>query len=92
VIEGLVLAMDELVIETSSGTTVQVGLGPSFYRESQGFVLEVGANVRVSGYWEENEFKAAQVENLDTGQSIILRDASGRPMWAGQGRGKNRSS
>jgi hypothetical protein len=91
-IEGLVVETDELVIETSSGETVQVGLGPSAYREAQGFVLETGENVRVSGYWEDDEFKATELENLTTGQSIVLRDATGRPMWAGQGRGRNRTS
>jgi hypothetical protein len=86
IIEGLVVETDELVVETADGQTVQVGLGPSQYREGQGFALTLGAKVRVSGYWEEDEFKAMQVENLDTGKSIVLRDVSGRPMWAGQGR------
>jgi hypothetical protein len=85
-IEGTVLQTEELVIETADGQTVQVGLGPSHYRESQGFVLQTGEQVRVSGHLEDGEFKAGQIENLDTGQSIVLRDASGRPMWAGQGR------
>ena len=80
----------ELVIETDSGVTVQVGLGPSHYREGQGFVLSTGDNVRASGYWQDGEFKAAQLINLDTGAQITLRDASGRPVWAGQGRGQNR--
>lgn len=92
VIEGVVLETEDLVLETASGKKVQIGLGPGFYRESKGFVLQSGENVRVSGYWEDDEFKAAQVENLDTGESIVLRDANGRPMWAGQGRGKNRNS
>lgn len=89
-VEGVVIETAELVIETGSNETVQIGLGPSAYRDAQGFVLAVGDQVRVSGYWEEDEFKAAQVENLDSGDSIVLRDASGRPMWAGQGRGQNR--
>jgi hypothetical protein len=89
-IEGIVVETTELVLETDSGETVQVGLGPSHYRDSQGFVLSIGDKAQVSGYWEDGEFKAAQVTNLDTGESIILRDASGRPMWAGQGRGQNR--
>jgi hypothetical protein len=88
-IEGTVAETAELVIETTDGTSVQVGLGPNNYRDSQGFILNVGDSVRVSGYWEsgqEDEFKATQVENLSTGTQIVLRDASGRPMWAGQGR------
>jgi hypothetical protein len=85
-VEGVVVETVELVVETADGQTVQVGLGPSNYRQGQGFVLNVGDHVRVSGYWEGDEFKATQVENLDTGDSIVLRDLSGRPMWAGQGR------
>jgi hypothetical protein len=84
--EGVVIETAELVIETIDGDTVQVGLGPIHYRESQGFVLNVGDEVRVSGYREGDEFKAAQVENLSRGTQIVLRDTSGRPMWAGQGR------
>jgi len=85
-VEGVVVETTELVIETVDGQTVQVGLGPSHYRESQGFVLQVGDRVRVSGYSEDGEFKAGQVEKLDTGESIVLRDTDGRPMWAGWGR------
>lgn len=91
-LEGIVVETGELFIETAAGETVQVGLGPSAYRESLGFVLKLGDSVRVSGYWEDGEFKATQLENQTTGQSIVLRDPSGRPMWAGQGRGKNRSA
>lgn len=90
-LEGIVVETDELFIATAAGETVQVGLGPSTYRESLGFVLKLGDRVRVSGYREDDEFKAIQLENQTTGQSIVLRDPSGRPMWAGQGRGKNRS-
>jgi len=89
--EGLVVETNELVIETASGERIQVGLGPSAYREAQGFVLQGGENVRVTGFWEDDEFKATELENQTTGQSIVLRDATGRPMWAGQGRGRNRS-
>jgi hypothetical protein len=88
-LEGTVVETTELVIETTNGESVQIGLGPVNYRDSQGFVLNVGDTIRVSGYWEnlaEDEFKATQVENLSTGTQIVLRDASGRPMWAGQGR------
>jgi hypothetical protein len=83
-IEGVVIETNELVIETAPGETVQVGLGPIAYREEQGFEL--------AGYWEDGEFKATLLENLTTNQSITLRDSSGRPMWAGQGRGQNRDS
>jgi hypothetical protein len=85
-----VVETTELVVQTLSEERIQVGLGPSHYRDAQGFVLAMGDQVRVSGYWEDDEFKAGQVENLETGERITLRDASGRPMWAGQGRNSNR--
>lgn len=85
-IEGTVLETAELVVETEEGEVVQVGLGPSHYREAQGFALSEGDQVRVSGYWEDGEFKAGEVENLSTGETITLRDAYGRPMWSGRGR------
>jgi hypothetical protein len=88
-VEGVVVETTELVIETAGGQTVQVGLGPSHYRESQGFVLQIGDSVKVSGYVEDGEFKAGQIEKPDTGESIVLRDSFGRPMWAGQGNRKN---
>jgi hypothetical protein len=88
-VEGTVLQTLELVVETEDGETVQVGLGPSHYRDAQGFVLGVGDQVRISGYWEDGEFKAGQVENLTNGDTITLRDAYGRPMWSGQGRGNS---
>jgi hypothetical protein len=84
-VEGTVVETAELAVETA-GETVQIGLGPSHYREGQGFVLSLGDQVRVSGYWEDGEFKAGEVENLSTGLKITLRDAYGRPMWSGQGR------
>jgi hypothetical protein len=89
-IDGVVIETTELVIKTGEGETIQVGLGPSHYREEQGFTLSLGAQVRISGYWENDEFKAAQITNLDSGDTIVLRDASGRPMWSGQGRGLGR--
>ena len=83
-ITGVVLISDsELTVDTGS-TALLVGLGQEWYREEQGFVVNVGDEVRIEGYEEDGEFKAGTVENLTLGTSIILRDASGRPMWSGQ--------
>lgn len=89
-LEGVVTAVNELVIALDEGATVQVGLGPEDYREAAGFEIEIGQRLVISGYEEDNEFKAGVVTNLATGQSITLRSESGRPMWSGQGQGKNR--
>lgn len=33
----------------------------------------------------ENEM--GQIDNITTGQTVLVRDENGRPLWAGQGRG-----
>jgi hypothetical protein len=81
---GPVIAIDsEVTIQTAEGE-VLVGMGQSGYWES--FGLEVGDELSVAGFHEDGEFKAGTVENLTTGETIVLRDEAGRPMWARQGR------
>jgi hypothetical protein len=88
-LSGTVVTIDgELVIETAEGQ-VTVGLGQSTYRDEMGFTLEVGDEVVVTGFYEDGEFKAGTIENITTGQTIILRGETGRPMWAGRGQLKN---
>jgi hypothetical protein len=88
-IEGIVAQVPgagvDLVIETSEGELVQIGTGPMDL-VAQGFALQAGESVQVNGYWEGNEFKAAQLTRLTTGQTLSLRDEFGRPAWAGSGR------
>ena len=84
---GEVIIVDgDITIQTAEGQ-VLVGMGQSAYRE--GFALEEGDEITVVGFHEDGEFKAGTVENLTTGETIVLRDETGRPMWAGQGRLKN---
>jgi hypothetical protein len=75
----------ELVIETSEGEELVIGTGPMDLA-AQGFVLQAGEPIQVRGYWEANEFKAAQLTRLTTDQTLALRDEVGRPAWAGGGR------
>jgi hypothetical protein len=84
---GKVIGVDnEIAIQTDEGK-VQVGMGQSAYRGS--FALEIGDEIVVLGFYEDGEFKAGTVENLTTGETIVLRDETGRPMWSGRGRLKN---
>lgn len=84
-VTGEVIALDEeLTIVTDEGES-EVHLGPSWYWEAQGLVLEVGDRVAVSGFAEDGEFMAGRVENLDSGESVALRDETGRPLWTGSG-------
>ena len=85
IVQGIVAAIDhEITVQTDTGE-VLVGLGKAAYLEASGFELEVGDEVLINGFDEDGEFKAGTVENLTTGQTIILRDETGHPIWAGQG-------
>ena len=87
---GEVIVVDsEITIQTAEGQ-VLVGMGQAAYWVD--FGLKVGDEVSVTGFHEDGEFKAGTVENLATGETVTLRDETGRPMWAGQGRLKNRDS
>ena len=77
---------EDMVIVTEDGTEVKVGTGPGWLA-TQGFVIEKGDELTVVGFWEDGEFKASEITLGD--ETIVLRDESGRPMWAGQGRRQN---
>jgi hypothetical protein len=75
----------DLIITTGDGEELVIGTGPG-YLEDQGLALQLGESVQVRGYWNDGEFKAAQVTRLRDGETITLRDEVGRPAWAGGGR------
>jgi hypothetical protein len=86
--EGTVVTVPQagvdMVIKPGDGEEIVIGTGPS-YLEGQGPTLQAGEQVRVYGYWQDGEFKAAQVTRLRDGQTITLRDQIGRPAWSGAG-------
>jgi hypothetical protein len=86
--EGIVVQVPdtgvELVIQTIEGEQLVIGTGP-LDLAAQSFSLKEGEAVRMMGYWEDGEFKAAQLTQLQTGQTLALRDEVGRPAWSGQG-------
>jgi alanine racemase len=67
---------------------IPVHLGPSWYMEKQAVVLASGDKVEVTGsritYEGNPTIIAAEVKK--GGQVLKLRDATGVPVWAGQGR------
>ncbi len=88
--QGTVIALEpELEIMTAQGA-LHIGMGPSDYRQAQGFAPHLGDELLVIGFAEDGELKAIEAWNLTTGQKITLRQMNGQPMWSGQGRGRNR--
>jgi hypothetical protein len=86
-VSGEVIALEggEVTIQTADGE-LEVHLCPEWYWEAEGIALDPGDEVEATGFYEGDEFETARIENLTTGESVTLRDDSGRPMWAGRGR------
>lgn len=82
VVESLVDS--ELVLRTDAGDRVEVALGQAAYWEAQGVSLPVGEAVVIEGYYDDDgKLAAASVTVVASGQTVVLRDAYGRPMWSG---------
>ena len=86
---GVVTAVSEeaLMIETDVGESMVIEGRAWSYMQEQGFAIQQGDLVKFEGFYEDGEFKVSQIENLNTGEGLVLRDASGRPSWAGGGKG-----
>jgi hypothetical protein len=81
---------NELTIQTGDGP-ITLHLGAEWYWEAESISLAEGDQVEASGFYEDDTFELASVENLTTGRSVTLRDETGRPLWAGRGRGRQAS-
>jgi hypothetical protein len=84
-----VLEVDEaaLTLEQEDGSLLVIEGRAWRYALESGFNIETGSVVLVSGFYEDGEFKPGTLEDLTRTQSVVLRQASGKPMWAGGGNG-----
>jgi hypothetical protein len=87
--DGVLLSVtvDALTMETAEGETILVDGRTWSFAQELGFAAEEGDEVRLEGFIEDGEFKVVSIENLITGDEVVLRDASGRPGWSGWSKG-----
>ena len=76
---------DALQVQTAGGEQVVVENRPWWFAQEQGFSAQPGDQVTLVGFYEEGDFEAGQITDATNGQSVQLRDETGRPMWAGRG-------
>lgn len=85
-VSGTVVATDDgLTIETAEGE-MALETGPTWYWDENGIGLEAGDDVVLYGFYEGDDFEIGGIENLTSGETVRLRDDTGRPLWAGRGR------
>lgn len=89
VIEGSVDSVDSTlaVISLENGSTLEITGRPWSFALENGYALQAGDQVRLTGFYEDAErFEVGTIENLTQGTSFQVRDQDGRPLWAGRGR------
>ena len=70
-------------LTTDDGAPLWVQFGQSRYVSAQGVTFNAGDHLTVNGFEENGQFQAGTVVNDTTGQTLNLRDTTGRPLWAG---------
>lgn len=92
-LRGYVLSMtaDLLQVSDSTGTEVVIENRAWWYAQEQGFSANVGDELELTGFYDENGvFEVSRIANLTLGSEVLIRDVSGRPNWAGGNGGKGR--
>jgi hypothetical protein len=75
-----------LTVNTAEQGELTLSLGEAGFVQSQGVTFQQGDKVKIVGFWQGTRFQAGEIDNLTTGQRVMLRDPNGRPLWAGPGR------
>jgi hypothetical protein len=84
-VTGIVNSFDGVGVSltTDDGAPLWVQFGQSRYVTAQGVTFTAGDHLTVNGFYENGQYQAGTVINDTTGQTLNLRDSTGRPLWAG---------
>lgn len=88
-IEGTVASTDPdlWIVTLSDGTSLEIeGRALSFLTDL-GFTVSVNDDLSLQVFLEDDEYEIGQIENLTTSEIAVIREESGRPLWAGGSRG-----
>lgn len=84
IIEGAIskITAQEMLVKADTGQQTLVARRPWRFALEQGFTAQMGDQIKLDGFYEEEEYKVALITNLTTGQTVHLRDETGHPLWA----------
>lgn len=87
---GTITALDTtgMTLTLADNTSVYVELGPSSYWQSQGVTLAVDDHVTVQGFFNGDQYHAAQVTTVEA-TTLRVRTESGQPLWSGSSGAQN---
>ena len=91
--QGTVESVDteRLVLLVDDTQSLEIANRAWLFAQENGFAADPGDTVAVSGFYDGDHFEPVTVTNLTSGLEVQLREESGRPLWAGQGRGRQSS-
>ncbi len=76
-----------MTLGTDDGQLIAFQTGRPNFFASQGVTFQVGDEISVTGFYQNDQFMAGEVVKIATGERVMLRDPNGRPLWAGPGNG-----
>ncbi len=79
---------DLLVILSEKGNEIVIENRAWWFATNAGFSAGMGDSIALNGFYEAvDKFEVSYIENLTKGLEVQIREGSGRPLWAGNGRG-----
>ena len=79
---------EELVLQLQNGQEMVVECRAWTYALELGFTTDIGHELKLYGFYEGDEFEIGGFEDLTENSLTMVREESGRPLWAGRwGRG-----
>lgn len=77
---------DVWVISLENGSLLELDGQVLRYLVEHGFTVSEGDELSLTGFYDGEDFEVGKIDSITTGESILVRDENGRPLWAG-GRG-----
>ena len=81
------LSSDLIVVSNDEGFQLEIEGRTLSYMVENNFQISEGDALVLIGFYDNDKYEIGSVTNSTTGQSMDIRDATGRPLWAGRGRG-----
>lgn len=73
----------DFLLTLEDGSALRVDSGNQYFLKTLGLTLQGNESVTVIGYWMETDFFVAAQITPDGGETYVLRDEFGRPLWSG---------
>ena len=78
---------DSFWVQSENSGNLEISGRAWRFAQDSGYLPAVGNEVKLNGFYENGEFEVSTIEDLTSGQTILLREDTGRPLWSG---GSNR--